>query len=121
MYVFLFVVESAPISSFDLPPLFTEAAERAKTLVEKILRDIPTVYAATIYTEVIKMTKLLLKLFSYCLFSSLFNNLFLFPSGFDSWHLRHLHPDDKPADDDKEAGHPCRPSPQTTIWTLLTG
>lgn len=84
MYVFLFVVESAPISSFDLPPLFTEAAERAKTLVEKILRDIPTVYAATIYTEVIKMTKLLLKLFSYCLFSSLFNNLFLFPSGFDS-------------------------------------
>lgn len=43
---------------------------------------------------------------------------FLFPSGFDS---RHLHPDDKPADDDKETGHPCRPSPQTTIWTLLTG
>lgn len=115
MYFFLFMAKSAPISSFDPPPLFTEAAERAKTLVEKILRDIPTVYAATIYTEVNTMTKLLLKRVFYCLFSSLFNNLLLFPSGFDSRHLRRLHPDDKPADDDKETGHPCSPSSQTTV------
>nr|XP_033501594.1 granulocyte colony-stimulating factor-like isoform X1 [Epinephelus lanceolatus] len=40
------LIQSAPVSS----PL-TEAAERAKTLVEKILRDIPTVHAATITTQ----------------------------------------------------------------------
>ncbi|KAL7379097.1 hypothetical protein ABVT39_023038 [Epinephelus coioides] len=40
------LIHSAPVSS----PL-TEAAERAKTLVEKILRDIPTVHAATVTTQ----------------------------------------------------------------------
>ncbi|XP_049924879.1 granulocyte colony-stimulating factor-like [Epinephelus moara] len=40
------LIQSAPVSS----PL-TEAAERAKTLVEKILRDIPTVHAATVTTQ----------------------------------------------------------------------
>ncbi|XP_049417202.1 granulocyte colony-stimulating factor-like [Epinephelus fuscoguttatus] len=40
------LIQSAPVSS----PL-TEAAERAKTLVEKILRDIPTVHATTVTTQ----------------------------------------------------------------------
>nr|XP_046272496.1 granulocyte colony-stimulating factor-like isoform X2 [Scatophagus argus] len=47
----LFVVQSAPVSSSDPPSAFREAAERAKTLVEKILKDIPTVHAAAINTE----------------------------------------------------------------------
>ncbi|XP_041813569.1 uncharacterized protein LOC121621241 [Chelmon rostratus] len=53
LHCFLFagLVQSAPVSSSDPPPALREAAERAKTLVEKILRDIPTVYTATITTQ----------------------------------------------------------------------
>ncbi|XP_008293024.1 uncharacterized protein LOC103366932 [Stegastes partitus] len=51
-FLFAVLVQSAPVSSpADPPPAFREAAERAKTLVEKILRDIPTVHSATINTE----------------------------------------------------------------------
>lgn len=60
LHYFLLVVQSAPVSSFDPPPAFAEATERAKMLVEKILRDIPTVHAATISTEVNKMSDWLL-------------------------------------------------------------
>lgn len=49
---FLFVAQSAPISWFQPPAVFTEASERAKTLLEKILRDIPAVHAATIRIQV---------------------------------------------------------------------
>ncbi len=59
---FLFVVQSAPVSLSDPQPAFREAAERAKTLVEKILRDIPTVHAATIHTEVSNRSDSLLQL-----------------------------------------------------------
>ncbi|XP_051276149.1 uncharacterized protein LOC127374625 isoform X2 [Dicentrarchus labrax] len=46
------LVRSAPVSSpSNPPPAFREAAERAKTLVEKILRDIPAVHAATVNTQ----------------------------------------------------------------------
>ncbi|XP_041634099.1 granulocyte colony-stimulating factor-like [Cheilinus undulatus] len=54
LHVFLcsLLVQSAPISSpSDLPPAFREAAAQAKTLVEKILRDIPAVHGATVNTE----------------------------------------------------------------------
>uniref|UniRef100_A0A3Q3VKR8 Uncharacterized protein n=1 Tax=Mola mola TaxID=94237 RepID=A0A3Q3VKR8_MOLML len=51
LHYFLFAVQSAPTRSFDAPLAFTEAAERAKTLVQIILRDISTVHAATINTE----------------------------------------------------------------------
>ncbi|CAB1428501.1 unnamed protein product [Pleuronectes platessa] len=51
LYYFLFavLVESVPVS--HTPPEFREAAERAKTLVEKILRDLPAAHAAAITTE----------------------------------------------------------------------
>ncbi|XP_031162795.1 uncharacterized protein LOC116055135 [Sander lucioperca] len=46
------LVLSAPVRSpAEPPPAFTEAAERAKTLVEKILKDIPAAHAAVITTE----------------------------------------------------------------------
>ncbi|XP_073351153.1 uncharacterized protein [Pagrus major] len=51
LHYFLVVVQSAPVSSSNLPPAFTQASNRAKMLVEKILRDIPTVHTATINTE----------------------------------------------------------------------
>ncbi|XP_069565174.1 granulocyte colony-stimulating factor-like [Brachyistius frenatus] len=51
-FLFTTLVQSAPVSSPSaLPPAFREAAERAKTLVEKILGDIPAVHAAAITTE----------------------------------------------------------------------
>ncbi|KAM6966143.1 colony stimulating factor 3 (granulocyte) b [Tautogolabrus adspersus] len=51
-FLLLVSVQSAPVSSPpDLPPAFREAAERAKTLVEKILRDIPAVHTTTVNTE----------------------------------------------------------------------
>uniref|UniRef100_A0A3Q1F4X6 Uncharacterized LOC110965910 n=1 Tax=Acanthochromis polyacanthus TaxID=80966 RepID=A0A3Q1F4X6_9TELE len=51
-FLFAVLVQSAPISSpNDLTPAFKEAAKRAKTLVEKILRDIPTVHGNTVNTE----------------------------------------------------------------------
>nr|ARP51376.1 GCSF-1 [Oplegnathus fasciatus] len=51
-FLFAVLVQSAPVSSpSDPPPAFREAAERAKTLVEKILRDIPAVHAAAVNTE----------------------------------------------------------------------
>lgn len=49
---FLLVAQSAPISWFQPPAAFTEASERAKTLLEKILRDIPAVHAAAIHIQV---------------------------------------------------------------------
>lgn len=53
LHYFLFAVQSAPVSSpSDPPPAFREAAERAKALVEKILRDIPAVHAAAVNAEV---------------------------------------------------------------------
>ncbi|XP_034567703.1 granulocyte colony-stimulating factor-like [Notolabrus celidotus] len=51
-YLFADLVRSAPLGSLsDLPPSFREAAERAKTLAEKILNDIPAVYSTTVHTE----------------------------------------------------------------------
>ncbi|XP_071320234.1 granulocyte colony-stimulating factor-like [Trachinotus anak] len=51
-FLFAVLVQSAPVSLvLDPPPAFREAAERAKTLVEKILRDLPAVHAATVTTE----------------------------------------------------------------------
>ncbi|XP_034448768.1 uncharacterized protein LOC117766137 [Hippoglossus hippoglossus] len=47
--LFAVLVKSVPVS--HTPPAFREAAERAKTLVEKILRDLPAVHAAAINTE----------------------------------------------------------------------
>lgn len=49
---FLFVVQSAPVGSSEPTPDLTDVAERAKTLVQKILRDIPVAHAAAISTEV---------------------------------------------------------------------
>ncbi|XP_074553428.1 colony stimulating factor 3 (granulocyte) b [Halichoeres trimaculatus] len=50
--LFAVLVRSAPLSSLsDLPPTFREEAEQAKTLVEKILTDIPAVHSATVDTE----------------------------------------------------------------------
>ncbi|XP_023263453.1 uncharacterized protein LOC111656104 [Seriola lalandi dorsalis] len=46
-FLFAVLVRSAPAPL----PAFRETAERAKTLVEKILRDLPDVHAATINTE----------------------------------------------------------------------
>ncbi|KAM4531536.1 colony stimulating factor 3 (granulocyte) b [Odontesthes bonariensis] len=46
-FLFASLVQSAPISS----PAFKAAAERAKTLVEKILRDIPAAHSASVSTE----------------------------------------------------------------------
>ncbi|XP_059204100.1 granulocyte colony-stimulating factor-like [Centropristis striata] len=46
------LTHSAPVSSSLEPPVaLREAAERAKTLVEKIVRDIPAVHAAAVTTE----------------------------------------------------------------------
>ncbi|XP_070780019.1 colony stimulating factor 3 (granulocyte) b [Enoplosus armatus] len=51
-FLFAVLVQSAPVSlPFGPLPAFREAAERAKTLVEKILRDIPAVHTATVNTE----------------------------------------------------------------------
>ncbi|XP_035510165.1 uncharacterized protein LOC118322560 [Morone saxatilis] len=51
-FLFAVLVRSAPVSSpSNPPPAFREAAERAKMLVEKILRDIPAVHAATVNTQ----------------------------------------------------------------------
>lgn len=46
------MAQSAPISRFQPPAAFTEASERAKTLLEKILSDIPAVHATTIHIQV---------------------------------------------------------------------
>ncbi|XP_069381550.1 colony stimulating factor 3 (granulocyte) b [Paralichthys olivaceus] len=54
LYYFLFavLVQSVPISPApNTPPVLKEAAERAKTLVEKILRELPAVHTATVNTE----------------------------------------------------------------------
>uniref|UniRef100_A0A4W6EW41 Granulocyte colony-stimulating factor n=2 Tax=Lates calcarifer TaxID=8187 RepID=A0A4W6EW41_LATCA len=51
-FLFAVLVRSAPVGPASEPPAaFKEAAERAKTLVEKILRDLPAVHAATVTTE----------------------------------------------------------------------
>ena len=73
LYYFLFavLVQSVPMS--HPPPAFREAAERAKTLVEKILRDLPAVHAAAINTEVNTTSDWLAQLHS-C--SSFVSNLF---------------------------------------------
>lgn len=68
LHYFLVVVQSAPVSSSNLSPAFTQASNRAKMLVEKILRDIPTVHGATVSTEVNKISDWLLQLVSYWLF-----------------------------------------------------
>uniref|UniRef100_UPI0037E7BF55 colony stimulating factor 3 (granulocyte) b n=1 Tax=Semicossyphus pulcher TaxID=241346 RepID=UPI0037E7BF55 len=51
-FLFAVLVQSAPVS---LPsnslPAFREAAERAKTLVEKVLEDIPAVHSTVVNTE----------------------------------------------------------------------
>ncbi|XP_072225026.1 colony stimulating factor 3 (granulocyte) b [Leuresthes tenuis] len=46
-FLFASLVQSAPISS----PAFKEAANRAKTLVEKLLKDIPAAHSAAVSTE----------------------------------------------------------------------
>ncbi|XP_040919396.1 granulocyte colony-stimulating factor-like [Toxotes jaculatrix] len=51
-FCFAVLAQSAPVGpASDPPPVFREAAERAKTLVEKILRDLPSVHASTVITE----------------------------------------------------------------------
>ncbi|XP_042338238.1 granulocyte colony-stimulating factor-like [Plectropomus leopardus] len=51
-YLLVNLIQSAPVSSPSNPSAaLTAAAERAKTLVEKILKDVPTVHAATVTTE----------------------------------------------------------------------
>ncbi|XP_029944886.1 uncharacterized protein LOC115386623 [Salarias fasciatus] len=46
------LVQSAPLPSpSDASPAFREAAERAKLLLEKILRDVATVHTATVTAE----------------------------------------------------------------------
>ncbi|XP_028268205.1 uncharacterized protein LOC114440112 [Parambassis ranga] len=51
-FLLAYLVQSAPVSLPSNPsPAFSEAAERAKTLVDKILKEIPTVHSATISTE----------------------------------------------------------------------
>ncbi|XP_047428237.1 granulocyte colony-stimulating factor-like [Mugil cephalus] len=51
-FLFASLVRSAPVSSLtNCPPAFREAAEQAKTLVEKILQDIPAVHRATVNSE----------------------------------------------------------------------
>ncbi|XP_039980234.1 uncharacterized protein LOC120788449 [Xiphias gladius] len=51
-FLFAVLVQSAPVGmASDPPPAFREAAERAKTLVEKILRDLPGMHTATVNTE----------------------------------------------------------------------
>ncbi|XP_067472020.1 uncharacterized protein [Thunnus thynnus] len=51
-FLFAVLVQSAPLDSASEPPAaFRTVAERAKTLVEKILKDIPIAHAATITTE----------------------------------------------------------------------
>ncbi|XP_053194989.1 colony stimulating factor 3 (granulocyte) a [Scomber japonicus] len=47
---FAVLVQSAPVPA-EPPAAFREAAERAKTLVEKLLEDIPTAHAAAITTQ----------------------------------------------------------------------
>ncbi|KAM6904662.1 colony stimulating factor 3 (granulocyte) b [Xenentodon cancila] len=49
LHCFLFAafVRSAPVNS----PAFKVAAERAQSLVEKILKDVPAAYAAAVHTE----------------------------------------------------------------------
>lgn len=47
------LVHSAPAGLLsDLPPAFRDASDRAKVLVEKILKDIPGVHSSTVHTEV---------------------------------------------------------------------
>ena len=115
LYYFLFavLVESVPMS--HPPPAFREAAERAKTLVEKILRDLPAVHAAAIDTEVNNTCDWLAQLHSCPSFVS---NLFLSSSGFEPGPVAS---DPKPAVDGDLTGHPRRPHPQTTVWTLHKG
>ncbi|XP_056871143.1 uncharacterized protein LOC130515115 [Takifugu flavidus] len=48
---FLFVVQSAPVGPPEPTPDLTDVAERARTLVQKILRDIPVAHAAAISTK----------------------------------------------------------------------
>ncbi|XP_070704789.1 granulocyte colony-stimulating factor-like [Pempheris klunzingeri] len=51
LHYFLFLVQSAPVGRpSDPPPTFTAATERVKTLVEKILRDIPAAHRAAVTT-----------------------------------------------------------------------
>lgn len=69
---FLFMAQSAPISWFQPPVAFTEASERAKTLLEKILRDIPAVHAATIHIQVNNVPDWPLLIDSHWLFFSVY-------------------------------------------------
>lgn len=51
-FLFAVLVQSASISSLTNPaPTFKEAVDRTKTLVEKILKDLPAVHAATVTIE----------------------------------------------------------------------
>ncbi|KAM3597428.1 uncharacterized protein V6R79_004445 [Siganus canaliculatus] len=47
----VFVLSAPAGPTFDLVPAFREASERAKALVEKILKDIPSVHAATVSAQ----------------------------------------------------------------------
>ncbi|KAI9523653.1 hypothetical protein NQZ68_025375 [Dissostichus eleginoides] len=55
---------SAPLSSAP-PAALRVAAERAKTLVEKILRDVPAVHEAAVTMQVNKASDWLLTLFFF--------------------------------------------------------
>ncbi|XP_029364727.1 colony stimulating factor 3 (granulocyte) b [Echeneis naucrates] len=51
-FLFAVLVQSAPVGpGSDPPPAFGEAAERAKVLLEKILKDLPAVHAITVNAE----------------------------------------------------------------------
>lgn len=94
-----------------------EAAERAKTLVQIILRDISTVHAATINTEVSLTFDWLLGP-SAVGFSPLSNHLLVFSSGVGAGKLRPHH---KLADDGHVPGPPGRSGPQTAVRALHPG
>lgn len=51
-FLFLVLVQSTPM--FSVSAGFWEEAERAKILVEKILKEIPVVHATTVSAEVNK-------------------------------------------------------------------
>lgn len=112
LHYFLYVVQSAPISTADPFMELREVAERAKTLVQKILRDIPAVHTTAINTEVNEMSDWLLHLISSSLIGS---SSCLMPSFCSSGSDSPVHPDHKPSADGDVTASPCCPSPQTTI------
>lgn len=115
LHYFLVVVQSAPVGSADLTLDLTDVTERAKTLVQKILNDIPVAHAIAVSSRVGKASGWLLQVLSDWLLAV--KALPLFPSGSDSG----VQPAHEPAGDDRVPGSPRRPPAQTAIRTLHPG